>query len=401
MGLKQKKCIIAAALILCGANMYSCTLAVTPSTIPRFPDEKTSVPTPSENNTEYYAVICACSQYEDPKHNLPPPPLQPASETKLRTLYDTLIQTENWDSDHIILLLNKNATKHNITQALETMATTVDTNDIFLFTWNGHGGYLPDLDGDEAVWDPNDIYDEVICPYDTNTTNENLSNVITDDELQQYFSAINAKGKCLIFESCFSGGLIDQQQRQVMLNQTWFKKIIPHLFTMNSFQDVSSQHTMDVNGNNTIVIMSTLPNTTCRATFITHSPLLYSIATGIKNKKRYDDNNDGFLSAEELFKQARPKTLIQSSFYLIAYLGFMYLIFKYDLYLFFRFLPRLVKIYKFYDTMIPTPFVLATCLSSILYIGMQILIKHSKGHYLINWPNMHDDYPGELALIQL
>ena len=51
------------------------------------------------------------------------------------------------------------------------MANILRPNDVFLFSWCGPGTQVPDVDGDERQWDPNDKYDEVICPYDTNKIN--------------------------------------------------------------------------------------------------------------------------------------------------------------------------------------------------------------------------------------
>lgn len=357
-----------------------------------------------DKNTKYYAVICACSRYENPKYNLPR--FSPAPDSKLRVLYDALLQTKNWDKENIILLLNENATKKNITHALEMMSTMVGPNDIFLFTWNGHGSEVPDINGDEAQWDLNDTYDEVICPYDTNKIKGNFTNVITDDELGYYFSKIRGKGKCLIFESCLSGGLIDQKTSNTEGIENYRVGGEPTLFEKDFLQDINHPGTMDVNGNNTIIMMSTLPYTLGRATFSTHSPLIYSVATIINNSEKYDKNNDGFLSAEEVFRIAQPMTLIQSSFIWIPYWVSAYLFFKFDLYKLYsfflpRFLPRIIKLYHLFDTILPIPMLSGACLFLLFYMDQQILLKLSTGHYLLNWPNMQDDYLGDLPLVQL
>jgi len=357
-----------------------------------------------DNNTKYYAVICACSRYENPKYNLPR--FSPAPDSKLRVLYDALLQTKNWDKENIILLLNENATKQNITHALEMMSTVVGPNDIFLFTWNGHGSEIPDINEDEAQWDRNDTYDEVICPYNTNIINGNVTNVITDDELGYYFSNIQGKGKCLIFESCLSGGLVDQKTSNTVELQNYRELGEPTRFETDFLRDITHPGTMDVNGNNTIVMMSTLPQTLGRATYSTHSPLLYSVATMINNSEKYDKNNDGFLSAEEVFRIARPMTLIQSSFIWIPYWASAYLFFKFDLYKLYssflpHFLPRIIKLYHLFDTILPIPMLSGACLFLLFYMDQQILVKLRTGHYFLNWPNMQDDYLGDLPLVQL
>jgi hypothetical protein len=41
------------------------------------------------------------------------------------------------------------------------------------------------------------------------------------------------------------------------------------------------------------------------------------------------------------------------------------------------------------------------CLFLLFYMDQQILLKLCTGHYLLNWPNMQDDYLGDLPLVQL
>ena len=343
------------------------------------------------NSTEYFAVICACSRYENPRYNLPRG--SPAPESKLRVLYDALLQTKNWNQDHIMLLLNENATRQHILDALSTMSAMVGPEDIFLFTWNGHGSEVSDSDGDEAVWDPDDTFDEVICPYDTNKSTGNFTNIITDDELGYYFSQIHAKGTFLVFECCLSGGLVDQENfggRGLSSSES------------DVLQNNLDPRTLDVNGEHRIVLMSTLPSTLGRATLTTHAPLLSSVAKVIRNGENYDRNNDGNLSAEEIFRGARPRMLMQSSVLWMFLFISNYLYFKFDMYhLYDGFLPSLAKFYRLYERVIPIPFALATCLTLGVYLLIQLLEMRSTGHCVFNWPTMQDDYLGELSIVQL
>ena len=343
------------------------------------------------NSTEYFAVICACSRYENPRYNLPRG--FPAPESKLRVLYDALLQTKNWKADHIMLLLNENATRQHLLDALSMMSVMVGPEDIFLFTWNGHGSEVSDSDGDEEVWDPDDTFDEVICPYDTNKSNGNFTNVITDDELGYYFSQIHAKGTFLVFESCLSGGLVDQES---------FGGGVLSLSESDVIQDNRDSSDLDVNGEHTIVLTSTLPSTLGRATLTTHAPLLSSVAKVIRNCENYDRNNDGNLSAEEIFRGARPQMLMQSSVLWMFLFISNYLYFKFDMYhLYDGFLPSLAKFYRLYERVIPIPFVLATCLTLGAYLLIQLLEMRSTGHCVFNWPTLQDEYPGELSIVQL
>jgi len=65
----------------------------------------------------------------------------------------------------------------------------------------------------KLVGSSNDIYDEVICLYDTDRdlNNKTLKNVLSDDELNIFFSKIKSKGQTLIFDCCLSGGLVSRK----------------------------------------------------------------------------------------------------------------------------------------------------------------------------------------------
>jgi hypothetical protein len=308
------------------------------------------------------------------------------------------------------LLLNKNATKHNITDALERMSVAVGPNDIFLFTWNGHGSEVPDINGDEAQWDQNDTYDEVICPYDIEKNNDTFLNVITDDELGYYFSNIHAKGKCLIFESCLSGDLVDKKTSNIEDVQIYHEGRELTLFETDFLQEIMHPKTLDVNDNNTIVIMSTLPDVIGLASYLTQSPLLYSVAKTISHSENSDNNHDGYLSAEEIFQTSRPLTLIQSAlFYLNLYfftLIYIPLIYKFFISHFLTLFPPLLQQYylKTWEKILSKPIAYityTTFIFPVILIFQQLFTKAFFGHYAFNWPNMQDDYPGELPLVQL
>lgn len=391
MGLMRTGLMLGVVLLLCAASMHTMAQNAPLSRSSQILLMNSPGRLHTENTTEYYAVICACSRYQNPNYNIPK--FSPAPVSKLRAVYDALVRTPNWEEDHIILLLNQNATRQNILHALDMMSGLVGPDDVFLFTWNGHGSRIADTNGDEAEVNPDDTYDEVICPYDTEKRNDTFTNIITDDELGQCFSRIHAKGKCLIFESCLSGGLVDQGNQE---QQGESPKYRPQ-----SAQDFNPRAAMDVDGNNTIVMMSTLPTTLGRATYTTHAPFLYAVADTISHPKKYDTNTDDTLSVEEMFWKSRRSAIVQSSLMWIPIWVSEYLVYKYNLYLLFSFLPQLVKSYRFLDRLVPIPLLLATGLSISVYVGVQVFMKMTKGFFILNWPNMKDEYPGELPLVQL
>ncbi|GAA2427718.1 caspase family protein [Streptomyces coeruleofuscus] len=91
-------------------------------------------------------------------------------------------------------LLTADATVDNVTQELRKAAQTLTAGDLFFFTYSGHGGQIPDLNGPE---DEPDRLDETLCLYDRE---------YIDDELYREFEGF-AEGVrifCLL-DCCHSG----------------------------------------------------------------------------------------------------------------------------------------------------------------------------------------------------
>lgn len=231
-----------------------------------------------DNETSYYAVIAACSQYNNSRKNIPKKPFPPVPDHKLKALYSSLLTYPNWKEENIILLLNEEATRENIILAFENMSQRVTSNDIFLFQWQGHGSEIIDDNNDEL-----DGTDEIICPYDIDG---NKTVVLSDDDLNYYFSQINAKGQIIIIESCLSGGLVNGEN--------------------------------DIDQGDRVIILSTLPNAIGRGTFLFGFPMNFGIAASLNqelNISAKDKNGDGFISIQECFNRAKYIILGENSVY--------------------------------------------------------------------------------------
>jgi hypothetical protein len=59
-------------------------------------------------------------------------------------------------------LLTKSATRTKVISEITQAATTLKSGDIFVLSYSGHGGQVPDLNGDEI----DDRMDETWCLYD-------------------------------------------------------------------------------------------------------------------------------------------------------------------------------------------------------------------------------------------
>lgn len=94
-------------------------------------------------------------------------------------------------------LLDKQATKTNITNGMMGLLEKAKGDDVVVITYSGHGTWQPDTDGDEP-----DGRDEALCPYDM------AGGPLLDDELYDIF-ATRARGTRLVFlsDSCHSGSV--------------------------------------------------------------------------------------------------------------------------------------------------------------------------------------------------
>ena len=101
------------------------------------------------------------------------------------------------------ILLTKAATARKVVAAITKAAGAMEAGDIFWLTYSGHGGQVPDRNGDEATADSGEIgetadrYDETWVLYDR---------MLVDDELWALWSLFPAKTRIVMLsDSCHSG----------------------------------------------------------------------------------------------------------------------------------------------------------------------------------------------------
>lgn len=100
-------------------------------------------------------------------------------------------------------LLDKDATVRKVTKAITTAAEQLVAGDTFFLTYSGHGGQVPDQNGDEAQKDSDELgefpdrYDETWVLFDRQ---------LVDDELFYLWSLFAPKvGIVMLSDSCHSG----------------------------------------------------------------------------------------------------------------------------------------------------------------------------------------------------
>ena len=100
-----------------------------------------------------------------------------------------LAQNQGYASTKV---LTKKATRGAVLKGISDAARKLKAGDIFFLTYSGHGGQLPDLNGDEP-----DGKDETWCLYDGQ---------LVDDELYSSWGAFAAGVRILLLsDSCHSG----------------------------------------------------------------------------------------------------------------------------------------------------------------------------------------------------
>ena len=146
------------------------------------------------STTKRYAIICGISDYESVMDLELTDDDAAAMDTVLGDLYWT----------QVALLLNQEASKAGIRDAIQSLQDAVDADDIVLFYFAGHGTYGEDLSPLDEV----DGLDEYICPWDATPE---ASTSIRDDELEAWLDALPCT-KVVILDTCFSGGFIRENE---------------------------------------------------------------------------------------------------------------------------------------------------------------------------------------------
>lgn len=92
-------------------------------------------------------------------------------------------------------LLTKAGTRSRAIKEITSAAKALKSGDIFMLSYSGHGGQLPDLNGDEI-----DAQDETWCLYDGE---------LLDDEIYTLLAKFGAGVRILVFsDSCHSGTVL-------------------------------------------------------------------------------------------------------------------------------------------------------------------------------------------------
>ncbi len=166
-----------------------------------------------------------------------------------------------WGKDHLLLLLNENATMQSINGTMASwLAPRENQDDRILIFFSGHGG---------------NTTREYICPYDSYSGS--MENAITDILLSDWLSVLDSQRITIILDSCYSGGFMPE------LSQAGRIVLAACRANETALACADLQHGL-----------------------FTH----YLIAGFIAND--VDANKDGKIEWQELFSYAEPKVTAQA-----------------------------------------------------------------------------------------
>lgn len=115
---------------------------------------------------------------------------------------DMLIEQYGWKSSEIVVLVNESATEANIIEGIDWLKKA---GGMALFYFSGHGDFYADV---QAIPNRDEARDQCIIPYDGDTST--LEHLMFDDVMIDHFSRFKSDSTILIFDSCYSGGMIDE-----------------------------------------------------------------------------------------------------------------------------------------------------------------------------------------------
>ncbi len=122
------------------------------------------------------------------------------------------------------VLLTKKATRANALGALRRAAKSLRAGDLLFLSYSGHGGQVPDINGDE-----DDKRDETWCLYDGQ---------VIDDELYLEFSRFAAGVRILVLsDSCHSGTVARGIPPQPETVPHQRPKLMPESVAMRTYRD--------------------------------------------------------------------------------------------------------------------------------------------------------------------
>lgn len=196
----------------------------------------------------YYGLIIGVNTYEDPRI---PDLDNPISDAE--SVYRSLVRNYTFEPDNVTIL--KNPKRSDLINELDALRRKVTKEDNLLVFYAGHGYW--DKDAEIGYWLPSDA------------SRESTAQWFRNGALVDYLQAIRSKHTLLITDACFSGSIF-KSRSVTMDNEVVYERIF----------EIPSRKAM------TSGAMTEVPDKSAFVKFLV---------------KRLDENQNQYLSSEELF----------------------------------------------------------------------------------------------------
>ncbi|MDR2913228.1 MAG: caspase family protein [Tannerella sp.] len=207
---------------------------------------------------ELYAVIVGISKYKDSSNNLK------FAATDAKLFYNLL--TNGKQNPNIVLLLDENATRSNILNAIKKKYQQAKSSDHIIFYFSGHG-----VDG-------------YFCQYDSN---EDPGSLLKHKDIQNAFKMSNAGVKLCIADACHAGSIKTSSSTKKSVN------------FLKEYNDKSVSK-----NENIIVFMSSRGNQiSMEDPFLRQGVFTHYLIKSFQGEA--DENNDQKVTAKEMYTYVR------------------------------------------------------------------------------------------------
>ncbi len=245
----------------------------------------------ADKSTEYWALLVGVGvYYNNPDQD------RPSMLEAVDNLYSSLLNSPNWQVDHIHVLKGSQATTFNLIRELIWLISNERKGDMTLLYITTHGTYLRNSGGlpmDLPPKDENDGDDEALVMY---YGFDRWYDHFTDDMLKFFLRFLQSEGLCMIIDSCFSGGFNDPIAPG---ESTDIERSKAEEFTQGFLDDISAD--------GRIVLMSSQEEEYSYGSIFSDL-----IIEGFNGWGDLFGNNDGINSAEESFDFAYPWVVLFS-----------------------------------------------------------------------------------------
>ena len=232
-----------------------------------------------DKGSELWGLIFAVGIYKNSPHQNREFMIRDAE-----ALYNVLLDSPQWDEDHIHLVTGSNATGKRLIKELLWLIKNNDRDDLSFIYITTHGNSLVGPTGnpiDLPPKDEDDGSDEILAMYDGFDKSYAF---IWDDLLNFFLSLLRSKGVCLIVDSCHSGGFNDTPM---------FQGAIQENYNANVFNQELAEELV---GQNRIVLMSSKEDELSYGSYFS-----VFLIDGLIGGADFWGNFDGINSAEESF----------------------------------------------------------------------------------------------------